>query len=91
MSKQVVKFRSPEWLEQFNRLSEVFGDEFLRLTLTQQNYLIRDITEDTDRPGVLCDAPDLGEYKRWIGAGNLTSYARTQEVRFLILASGDAR
>ena len=75
LTPQIVKFRSPEWSGMFNRLSEAFGDDFLALTLTQQNCLIRDCTEDG---GVA----DLGEYRRNIGAGNLASYARTQTSRF---------
>lgn len=75
MTKQQIRFRSDEWREMFDRLAGVFGDEFLERTLTEQNCLIRDCTEDG---GV----DDLGEYRRSIGAGNLASYARTQLARF---------
>lgn len=74
-TEQTVKFRSEEWQAMFDRIAAVFGDDFLSLTLTEQNCLIRDCTEDG---GV----EDLGDYARNIGRGNLRSYARTQLVRF---------
>ena len=72
---QSVKFRSAEWQTMFNRLADVFGDAYLALTLTEQNCIIRDCTEDG---GV----DDLADYRDCIGAGNLASYARTQTSRF---------
>ena len=75
LTTQVVKFRSAEWSRMFDALASTFGEEFYGRTLTEQNCLIRDVTEDG---GV----EDLAEYRRSIGIGNLASYARTQLVRF---------
>ena len=72
---QTVPFRSAEWSRMFGALADTFGDAFLALTLTEQNCLIRDCTEDG---GVA----DLADYRRSIGDGNLASYARTQTSRF---------
>lgn len=73
---QTVTFRSAEWQRMFDALASTFGDEFLALSLTEQNCLIRDCTEGG---GVA----DLAEYRRCIGIGNLASYARTQTARFI--------
>lgn len=56
-------------------LAEVFGEEWARLSTSDQALIIRDCTEEG---GVA----DLRVYQRSIGRGNLLAYAKTQRVRF---------
>jgi spermidine synthase len=63
-------------------LASVFGREWLRLTETDKDLIVRDCTEGDRGLQSIADSNDYASYRQNIGTGNLESYVRRMRVRF---------